>query len=172
MCNFRGKMRRVIVFTLIIMLLASYVLGDNICDYINRKTVGVRIMSENSGFYDFYSRDGTVRYKCLITLRNDTNQEKSIKLRGYLPFDTFIGRLKTPVVRVLLDNGEEGIFTLPALSQASYTIEFVGLELGKYRMKFNHSLPWILCVETNNSEANMIFPDEELPEPDFHYPIA
>lgn len=115
----------------VVVLFTSYKTTNKI--YIDKK---------ESYYSGFEVKQDKVYIKCYITLKNEFNIEKTVKLSANLPEDVTIGLLKNETAKALCENGAEKIFILPPNSSKSFDVIFVGEFSGK-NQKHDRNLPEI-----------------------------
>lgn len=128
-------------------LLIWLVARAQIVSAVSRLTAGVAVVPGESVFHDAEAEDGILTYRCALTLRNYTNQERSVVLKGIVPFECAIGHVQSPVMRVLAEDGAETVFTLGPGETEKFAVRFSGERGSAETLKWDRSLFAILCLQ-------------------------
>ena len=131
---------------ILILILAWTWMGQGICNALNRINTGVSIVLDKSWLSDLSIQDARMRYTCNITIQNETNQEKTVFIRGIEVNEFLIGTIDSPIIRALDDAGEECSFTVQAHAQKLLEIELEGTTAEKEAHKRNRKLPVLICI--------------------------
>ena len=100
---------------------------------------GVFFVKERSWFSDFQVQGQAVEFLCEITLKNTSEAPAQIKIRGSFPED--VGRLLEEDFLIAKgDDGEDAVFFVPAKSEKTFTVFFVGTFAG-VNEKHDRTLP-------------------------------
>ena len=87
--------------------------------------VPVFVSESKSFFSDFEVRNEKVAIRCEITLQNTFGSEYKVKLKAHFPDD--VGKLLRQETLIAMDdNGDEAVFIIPAYSEKTFEVLFVG----------------------------------------------
>ena len=117
---------------------------------LNRSCAEVCVSEEESGYYDLFVEKDYLQYHCYVTLKNLAEDEKTVYIRSIQPIEFLFGAMKTPVMKVLSENGKEKSFVVPAHGTVTYDINFCA-KTGWNIHKLNRNLPTILVVEDHDT---------------------
>jgi len=110
------------------------------------KSKTVRLVSEESFFHEFFVDGQTVALRCALTLKNTSNETKSVYLYAYSPKDR--SRLIKDGKLFAVDEEDKMVlFTIPPQATMVFEEMYFKGEFGGTKQKFNRLLPDILIVE-------------------------
>jgi hypothetical protein len=99
------------------------------------------LIKEDSFFNDFEVVDDKVFIKCIITVKNNTENNIQYKINAIFEDDVRIGLIRNEKLEGYTEDLMSNVFTIPANETVKYqTVIFVGEFAGNYR-KYNRELP-------------------------------
>lgn len=117
----------------------------------NYKSLDIEIIEEKSFFSDAKEQDGYVYYYCTLTLKNNTNEKKNIKLEGLFPEEYKKGIITFDKCYAVTVDGESDIVSIAANSEIEQLeIVFTCKKSQNYTgttLKENRLLPDISIIE-------------------------
>ena len=128
-------MKRALSLILCLLLLFSF---------ISCTAENVILVEDSSSFVDFSVKDENVYIDCYITLKNNTNKQKTVYIKGDFT-DDVEGRLLKDAELYVYD-GEKREFVIEPNSETRFDITFVG-EFGGTNVKQDRLLPKITIEE-------------------------
>ena len=138
----RKKIIIFVIISIIIITFCHYFLVKENSDIQKKELV---MVDELSTFEDFVIKDDKVFFRCYITVKNISNNDRKFKLRGDFFIDTIKYKGKSLVKQRYLyaiQEGGDSIFEIKSNSEKSYRVIFKGDFAGK-RSKVNRNMPKI-----------------------------
>jgi hypothetical protein len=107
----------------------------------NKNNVLLELIKEDSFFNDFEVIGDKVFIKCIITVKNNTENNIQYKINAIFEDDVRIGLLKNEKLEGYAEDLMSNVFIISASETIKYqTVIFVGEFAGNYR-KYNRELP-------------------------------
>jgi hypothetical protein len=102
----------------------------------------LHILKESSFYNDFYIEGEKVYIECKITIKNNSNNERSFKLHGDFKEDVQLGLLKNENLIGYRQDLNTTEFTVDKKSKQFFTVTFIGDFAGNNK-RYNRNLPKI-----------------------------
>ncbi len=147
----KKKIGKILCIAAALLLVPAIViqLSPLVC-LLNRSCAEVCVSEDESGYYDLFVEKDYLQYHCYVTLKNLAEDEKTVYIRSIQPIEFLFGAMKTPVMKVLSENGKEKSFVVPAHGTVTYDINFCA-KAGWNIHKLDRNLPTILVVEAHDT---------------------
>ena len=92
----------------------------------NMKNIEVSVNKEDSFFWSYDIVDNQVHIECYITLKNNTETDKTVTITAHFPNDVENRLLKYADLVAVDENGETAKFVVPAGVEQPFEVIFVG----------------------------------------------
>ena len=138
------KKTRVIFLILTFISLALLCLSMMPLQRIQSSRHGIIIIENKSWFGDILSHNGRVIYKCNLTLKNDTKEEKHFSIYAIQIIEYIFGSITDPIMLAFDDTSGSQIMTLAPNEERMFSISFVSRRGYGPLFKTNRNIPFVV----------------------------